>query len=261
MRLLFPIISYLSYYLKAVNEHSLHSPFIYDFYTNIVKPHKMYYAFDKIESYRKHYLQQQEIVHLNELGAGSHHNSSLNRSIGDIARHSLSSSKLSQLLFKIIHHFQFQTVIELGTSLGINSLYMEAANPAGKVFTFEGSNSMVEKSRELFEQANISNIQIIQGNIDEQLPLFLNKIVELDLVYFDANHRYEPTLKYFEWCSPKAHSQSVFIIGDIHWSKEMRLAWKDIQLHPNVMLTLDLYEAGLVFFKNQPQKQHFVLEF
>jgi len=103
MRLLFPIISYLSYYLKAVNEHSLHSPFIYDFYTNIVKPHKMYYAFDKIESYRKQYLQQQEIVHLNELGAGSHHNSSLDRSISDIAKHSLSSSKLSQLLFKIIH--------------------------------------------------------------------------------------------------------------------------------------------------------------
>jgi len=91
--------------------------------------------------------------------------------------------------------------------------------------------------------------------------LFLDKIDELDLVYFDANHGYAPTLKYFEWCVPKIHEQSVFMIGDIYWSKEMRSAWKDIQLHSNVQLTLDLYEAGLVFFKNQPQKQHFVLDF
>ena len=138
---------------------------------------------------------------------------------------------------------------------------MEAANPAGKVFTFEGSKSLVTKSRELFGQANISNIQLIQGNIDEQLPRFLDEFDKLDLVYFDANHRYEPTLKYFEWCSSKIHEQAVFVIGDIYWSKEMRSAWKDIQLHPKVQLTIDLYEAGLVFFRNQPQKQHFVLEF
>ena len=53
----------------------------------------------------------------------------------------------------------------------------------------------------------------------------------------------------------------MIVLGDIHWSAEMEQAWKQIQAHPRVQLTLDLFDVGLVFFNEQPQKQHFILEF
>lgn len=53
------------------------------------------------------------------------------------------------------------------------------------------------------------------------LPEVLGNLPKLDIVFFDANHTYEATINYFEQCLPKAHSKTVFIFDDIHWSEEM----------------------------------------
>ena len=86
-------------------------------------------------------------------------------------------------------------------------------------------------------------------------------ISRLDLVFFDANHRYEPTLAYFETCLPKTHNDSLFIFDDIHWSNDMERAWAAIKDHPATRVTVDLFGVGLVFFRHEQPKQHFVLRF
>ena len=40
MRNIFQFLSYLRYLYLAKNEHSIHSPFIFDLYTNIIKERK-----------------------------------------------------------------------------------------------------------------------------------------------------------------------------------------------------------------------------
>ena len=43
------ILDYIKYLLKAKDEHSLHSPFVFDFYTQVLND-KMHYAeYDEIE--------------------------------------------------------------------------------------------------------------------------------------------------------------------------------------------------------------------
>jgi hypothetical protein len=41
----------------------------------------------------------------------------------------------------------------------------------------------------------------------------------------------------------------------------MERAWNEIKKSPYVTLTIDVFEAGLVFFKPDITKQHYILEF
>jgi hypothetical protein len=84
----------------------------------------------------------------------------------------------------------------------------------------------------------------------------------IDLAYIDGNHRYEPTLRYFQQLLPKKQHHSIFIFDDIHWSAEMEKAWSEIKAHPEVTLSIDLFFMGLVFFRQEFKvKQHFSIRF
>jgi hypothetical protein len=41
----------------------------------------------------------------------------------------------------------------------------------------------------------------------------------------------------------------------------MAEAWDNIKAHPAVMLTIDLFYIGLVFFRKEQPRQHFKLRF
>ena len=106
----------------------------------------------------------------------------------------------------------------------------------------------------------MNNIDIVVGNIDKTLTQKLKEISSLDFVFFDANHRYEPTIRYFEQCLEKAHNGSCFVFDDIYWSDEMKQAWQYIKTHSSVSVSLDLFWVGIVFFNQNQAKQDFVLK-
>ena len=87
----------------------------------------------------------------------------------------------------------------------------------------------------------------------------INSVTQI-IVFFDANHRYEPTIRYFEQCLEKAHEGSCFVFDDIYWSDEMKKAWQFIKDHPSVTVSLDVFWLGIVFFHKRQVKQDFVLK-
>jgi predicted O-methyltransferase YrrM len=102
----------------------------------------------------------------------------------------------------------------------------------------------------------------MEGSFEKTLPFISNKIEKIDLLFVDGNHRKDPTLKYFHFFLSKATNNSIFIFDDIHWSKEMEEAWKQVQAHHSVTLTIDLFFVGLVFFSTDFKvKQHFTVRF
>ena len=58
---------------------------------------------------------------------------------------------------------------------------------------------------------------------------------------------------------PLAHNDSVFIFDDIHWSKGMEEAWEEIKAHPRVRVTIDSFFWGIVFFRQEQEKEHFTI--
>ncbi len=206
-------------------------------------------------------MRDQHTIEVTDLGAGSRKGSQPLRKVSTIARHSVSSQKVSELLFRLVAYFQPQHILELGTSLGVNTLYLAKAQPQARVTTMEGCPNLAAMARQHFIDHQMNHIQLQEGNIDTTLPDFLKGDPKLDFVFLDANHREAPTLRYFEQCLSKAHEGSVFVLDDIYWSLGMQRAWQQIQQHPQVKLTIDLFRVGLVFFRDKQPKQHFKLRF
>jgi hypothetical protein len=51
------------------------------------------------------------------------------------------------------------------------------------------------------------------------------------------------------------------VFDDIHLSGEMQKAWETIKSYPQVSLTLDLFQAGIVFFDHSLTKQDIILSY
>ncbi|WP_276374736.1 class I SAM-dependent methyltransferase [Chryseolinea sp. H1M3-3] len=258
---LFQLKSYFNYWLDAVDEHSLHSPFLFDFYTNLLKKKRSNPTLVSIEIYRKSLEQDHRTIHVTDLGAGSVKLKTSKRKVSDIARVSTTPKKFSSLYSRIIGHYQCRHIIELGTSLGVNTLYLANAHKNTQVVTFEGSSAIASIANKGFQEDNGRHIRMIEGNIDKTLPSYLTASPPIDFAYIDANHRLEPTLRYFEGLVTKMHSKSILVMDDIHYSKEMEVAWQTVQRNKAVTITIDLYRCGLVFFDTSLTKQNVVLQF
>ena len=261
---------YFHYYRTAFNSkgHGMHSPFVFDFILNVLNNKSHYTPPPSIEALRKELLKNKEVVKIEDLGAGSRINSSKERTVLQLAKGALKPKKYAQLLYRLVRHYQPQNIIELGTSLGVTTCYLAAANPSAKIITIEGSEAIAKRARENFKKLELTNIQLLQGNFDTILPSVIQTLSKaeglstVDMAYIDGNHRYQPTINYFHQLLSESHNNTILIFDDIHWSKEMEKAWKEIMRHPSVQCTIDIFFLGFVFFKNEfKEKQHFQIRF
>ena len=237
---------------------------MFDLITKVINDKQTYYAYAEIEDRRKGFLHSSKIIEVIDLGAGLKTLSNSKRKISDIAARSLKRPKYAQLLFRLVNYFQPETILELGTSLGITTIYLASANKTTKVVTIEGSATIANEAQELFKRAGIKNIESVVGNFDEVLGKTIYSSLALrplSLIYFDGNHRKEPTLNYFQQCLKYSHNNSIYIFDDIHWSAEMEQAWEEIKKHPQITVTIDLFEIGIVFFRTELTKQNFVVRY
>ena len=218
--------------------------------------------FEELKKLRKQLSVSAEMIAVTDFGAGSKKLNSTHRSIKQIVTHGIAPQKQAEFLYRFINFLNPKTVIELGTSVGLTSLYLSKAAPKAAVYTLEGCANLSRFSSELFKTHHVNNITSITGNFNDTLPTLLNALTTVDVLYIDGNHAYEPTMRYFELALQKKNDQSVFIFDDINWSEGMQQAWKEICSHPEVTLSLDFFFFGVVFFRREhKQKEHFILKY
>ena len=256
------IIRYLKYLLHAQTRHGVHSPFVYSLFSDAIRiDQKKYYAYDKIEYLRSLLLKNNAEIQITDLGAGSKINPARKRKIADIAKYSAKPPKMAQLLFRLVLYLKPKNIIELGTSLGISTAYLSSPLNHTKVYTLEGCPETAAIALQNFKKLDLQNIELTLGNFDKTFPEILKNAETLDLVFIDGNHTKEATLRYFYQCLDKVHNDSFIIFDDIHWSKDMEEAWTSICANEKVCVSVDLFFMGIVFFRKQQVKEHFILKF
>lgn len=235
---------------------------MYELAEEVIFDKRDFYAFDDIDFIRSQLLQNHHIIDVKDYGAGSKSNATNRRKISEIVKNAATPEKVGMLLFRLVNYFKPNTILELGTSLGIGTLYHAFAAPKSQIYTIEGCPNTATIARQSFDLLKLSNIHSKVGRFEEQLQPTLEEIKRLDYAFLDGNHRKDATLQYFEQCLPFAHSDSIFVLDDINWSADMQAAWKAVKAHPKVTLTIDLFRLGIVFFRaEQAEKEHFQLYF
>lgn len=211
---------------------------------------------------RKKLLNDPSVLTIEDFGAGSAGNNTNKRTVASIAKNTAKSKKIAQLLFRMVKEYRPETILELGTSLGITSSYLSMANPFSNLTTIEGAKEIADVAKKNFDSLRLQNITLVPGNFDDTLPGTLSSLSSLDFVFIDGNHRREPTERYFSQLLSKTNHESILVFDDIHWSKEMEEAWGTIKAHPSVRCTIDLFFIGIIFIRQEfREKQHFCIRF
>jgi len=257
------LIRYLRYKIFSSSKkgHGIHSPFVFDLLLNVFNKKIAKTSFPELEDLRKKLLKSEKDFEHYDLGSGSSGIRSKRKFVKNIAKKSLLSPRYARFLFSLCNYFKPETIIELGTSFGITTLYLSQSKTDAVIYTIEGCSEISEIARDNFITANSTNINLITGPFDRELLKLLSKSGKADFVFIDGNHRKDPTLRYFKMCLEYKNENSVFIFDDIHWSLDMNEAWQEIISHPQVTVSIDLFHFGIVFFKKELSKQNFVLKF
>jgi predicted O-methyltransferase YrrM len=255
---------YLRYYFTASNGrgHGIHSPFVFEFIIKVLNDKTKYDAYKKVEDLRKQLLSDSRILVVEDFGAGSKRLKKSDRSIKSVAQNSAKPAKYGQLLFRMIQYYSPDTVLELGTSLGITTSYLALAKPETKITTMEGAGEIADVASQNFRKLGLENVALIRGNFDDTLPGTIEQLPKIDFAFIDGNHRLAPALHYFQQILGKVNNDTILVFDDIHWSSEMEEAWKIIRAHPSVRCTIDLFFIGIVILRREFQeKQHFTIRF
>jgi predicted O-methyltransferase YrrM len=255
---------YLRYYLSASNSkgHGIHSPFVFDFVTRVLNDRKVPDNSFAVEGLRLQLSKSSQVIEVEDFGAGSGLSGLHNRSVAEITRRAAKTKKYGQLLFRICRHYHPRIMLELGTSLGLSSAYLASSDPSSKLITIEGASAVAMLAKKNFEALELRNIELVTGNFDVVLDSVMAQLPSVDLVFIDGNHRKEPVLAYFRQILEKVNPYSLLIFDDIHWSSEMEECWELVKTHPQVMVTVDLFFMGIVFFREEFRtKQHFTIRF
>src|ERR1700749_5099254 len=158
---------YLLHRLKAKNRHGVHSPFVYRLIDEVIYDFEDKKVYADIEAQRKALFFDNRIITVTDLGAGSHLDTNRQKKISSLARNPLKARKLAKLLYRLVAEFEPGNIIELGTCLGINTLYLQKAASAAKVYTLEGCRQTAGIAAETLKKASVNEVQLITGNFDD----------------------------------------------------------------------------------------------
>ncbi|MFD2891562.1 O-methyltransferase [Flavobacterium chuncheonense] len=257
--MVFQLQSYLKFILKSSNEHGIHSPFVFNLVTKCFYDKTVYPEYQLLKQYRQSLLKNKSSIEVTDFGAGSRVFTSNSRTIAAIAKNAGISTKNAELLFRIVRYFQPNSILEIGTSLGLATNSLALGNPKAKVNTLEGCPKTLNTAKQQFEQLKFENPNINFINTEFSKYLTENREITYDFVYFDGNHSKEATLEYFELLLPTINNDTLWIFDDIHWSPDMNEAWKQIQNHPAVTVSIDTFQWGMIIFRKEQNKEHFII--
>ena len=247
------------HWLTAKRLNAIHSPFVFEFATEVL-PHVLSPDGRKVEALRHQLKRSKEVISYQDHGAGRGGNALAitEATVGQLAATASRRPRMGELLHRICAHYQPRHCLEFGTHLGISTLYQVTALKDAHFVTMEGAASLATKAAAHFASFEV-NPKVMVGEFAETLLQLKQADFHPGYVFIDGNHRYEPTMAYFEELLPMMQDGGLMVFDDIYWSREMRRAWEEICGHPEVSVSIDLFTLGLCWVKKAQAKEHFRL--
>lgn len=249
---LYLIKHYFRHFFQAHRKgHGIHSPFAYQLCEEVFYNRHPFYELKRLRDLRQSLSQNNTIIRVEDFGAGSKVFKSNERVVSQLVKSGTSSVKQSEILFRLSNFLNAKTSLELGTSIGLNALYLAMVNSSHKVVSVEGSAELAAFASKLANDHHCKNLEIKHAKFDEILPTLLPQLHSIDLLYIDGNHTYEATMRYLQLALPYMNKTGVVVLDDIYWSQGMTKAWKEACELPQVTLSIDGFYFGMLFFKEE----------
>lgn len=250
------IFRFGAHLLKANSAHSLHSPFVFDFYRKVLRGPVPPPCRD-IAALRRQLMRSDAAIAFEDMGAGRR---SGTLKVAGLARRGARRPAAGALLHRLCARYRPQRCLELGTQLGISALYQHSAVPESRFISLEGSEALARMAAAHVAAFGL-NTEIRVGEFSQLLETLVAEGYRPDYVLIDGNHNRAATLAYFYRLLPHLPDEAILVFDDIRWSEEMLEAWREISAHAEVSLSIDLFWMGICFIRRPQAKSLFRLRF
>ncbi len=235
---------YLKYYFSASTKYQVHSPFVFEFLSDVFEDDRFYHFMGVIENYRR-----------NLLGTGGQLTiDQQTKTINQLVKRFAIQRKVGEVLFKTVHQYKPTTLLEIGDSLGIAALYQATPNSAAALLAIMPNTAIGNTTQKYFQRLGTKNIQLLSGKIEDNLPTALQQLKTIDHLFFNGFWGKTATLSYFETCLAQMPLNAVFIFRAPYASKESQAFWETIKKHKKVRLSIDIYDLGFLFFRSEQKE-------
>ena len=254
-------LEYLRYRLFAKHRKGfgIHSPFVFDLITRILNKEESYAELDKIMAWHKGLLRESTLVKRGNFGAGSKRLKEDLQPVSGIIKNSAIKPKYGRILFQLVQEFQPERILELGTGSGVSTAYL-AGPGSGRILSVEGEKSKHDFATRALKNLGYEHLELVLSEFDDFLQDFQVNSFPF-LAFIDGNHRGDALRHYFRTLLPFCKDDTILVFDDIHWSKDMYRAWKEIVQSEKATLSIDFFFMGILFFKKGRSPQHFVVQF
>ncbi len=245
------LTSLVRWLLQAQTIDTLDSPHLVDLtnrviYSNIPDNDIL----EEIERRREGFLTSHQILEVEDYGAGSSVYSSTDRTVREVARSAVSNIDKCRLLYQIVRYFKPSNILELGTSLGISSLYLAAAAPQAHITSIDADiNTLNLAIQHTYDWAD--NIRYINATFEAGMDALLNADMTMDMIIVDGAHHSRLQQYLLPYYKSLSHAKTIWVIDDIYWSKDMTLWWHDLKSQSRRNVAIDLYHFGLLYHNDQ----------
>jgi len=222
--------------------HGIHSPYLYRFITSVLQEKNPYYCFKQIEALRKK-------IYSENFSILKNHSKRLRNK----------DAYNSQIIFRIIQDAPFKTLLELGTYIGIETLYMAMAKPNARCLSITKSAELAALAQKSFQEQELDKIDLRFIKPEDDFKTTLSELDSLDFVLFNYISDPQETLELFKKCLPLNNIGSIFVLMDIHKNQKMDAVWKKIKNHAEVQISIDTYDLGILLFNPELSKKNYVL--
>lgn len=247
----------IKYFVHAKGRHGIHSPFVYDFVDKCLKIQLNPEFIQKRNELFSKLKESKESISVADFGVGSKKLTN-SREIKSLFKVSSTKGKYADLLFRISSFYKPAKILELGTSLGIGTIHLQAGNPKANSTTIDACGETINQAK-----LNFSTFNFEINCVNETFNNYLDQLQpeKFDLIFIDGHHDGQALKNYLEKLHDYAHDETIFILDDIRWSASMFHAWNEIIQSEKYHVTLDLFRIGIVISKKQQTKQHFVIRY
>jgi predicted O-methyltransferase YrrM len=206
--------------------------------TKVIEEKAPYYVFDEIEKFRKEQLSDKNAK----------------RKLIDLEAR---NKNYGPLLFRLINFFKCRSVLELGASSGIESLYLSMASPNScDCHILYKQAEILDSVRDFVSNHHLKNLHFTHLD-KESMDNLKTNFSCFDMIFINYDETGEKMEEALHFSGNFIREHSLLIIDGITRNKTMKELWKKVINHPKTGVTIDLYALGIVFFDLKLQKKHY----
>jgi predicted O-methyltransferase YrrM len=225
--------------LRYRKGYGVHSPFVYSLITKVIEEKASFYAFDEIEKLRKEMIAERTFLSRLTLRETQHRN-------------------YGALLFRIVNFFKCRTVLQIGGSSGIMSLYLAMASPRNcHCYVLERRPHLMEQVKIFADAQALNGLHFIEGDYTKNLKTVFAALKQVDLLFINDSSACPDIEQMLVSFDSFIYAKTVLVVNNIVKDNKMRALWQKIKKHPHSRACIDLYVLGIVFFDDKLPKKNY----